>query len=200
MSPSNYKKGLMLSISIATLSFFTQSAMSLEGHVHSFPKDKSLYSPYPEEDFPDKVFFGDTHLHTSYSADAGFVGATTVPDDAFRFAKGEMVTSSTGVPAKLKRPLDWLVVTDHSENLGLPTAARDNNPDLVADSWGKQIVDLMQEDTIDAGIEAYELWMEQVFKSEDPLAGSPVSATMWQEAINAAEKHNQPGLFTAFIG
>ena len=76
------------------------------------PTNKTIkYSPYPQEDFPNQVFFGDTHLHTAYSADAGLVGATTTPDDAYRFAKGETVTSSNGLKARLQRPLDFLVVT-----------------------------------------------------------------------------------------
>ena len=64
------------------------------------------YSPYPGQDFPDRVFYGDTHLHTSYSTDAGMVGATLGPEDAYRFARGETVVSSTGVPARLHRPLE----------------------------------------------------------------------------------------------
>ena len=73
------------------------------------------YSPYPEQTFPNQVFFGDTHVHTTYSADAGMVGNTLGPDAAYRFAKGEVVTSSTGLKTRLARPLDFLVVTDHAE-------------------------------------------------------------------------------------
>ena len=80
------------------------------------------YSPYLQEDFPNQVLFGDTHLHTAYSADAGLIGATTTPDDAYRFAKGEQVMSSHGVAAQLQWPLDFLVVSDHAENLGLTIA------------------------------------------------------------------------------
>ena len=69
----------------------------------------ATYSPYTTEDFPNQVVFGDTHLHTAFSTDAGLAGAITTPDDAFRFAKGEEVTSSNGVPARLQRPLDFLV-------------------------------------------------------------------------------------------
>ncbi len=57
---------------------------------------KRQYSPYPEQNFPNRVFFGDTHLHTSYSTDAGMIGNTLGPDEAYRFARGETVTSSTG--------------------------------------------------------------------------------------------------------
>lgn len=79
------------------------------------PTDRQVnYSPYPTENFPNQVFFGDTHLHTAFSADAGLAFCTLTPDDAYRFAKGETVISSQGLPARLQRPLDWLVVADHS--------------------------------------------------------------------------------------
>ncbi len=99
------------------------------------------YSPYVREDFPNRVLFGDTHLHTAYSADAGLVGATTTPDDAYRFAKGETVVSSNGLPARLQRPLDWLVVTDHAENLGIPIALEEGNPALQQNEWGRTLAE-----------------------------------------------------------
>ena len=80
---------------------------------------KPAYSPYADRDFPTRPFFGETHLHTSFSMDAGAFGARLGPKDAYRFARGEQVISSTGQPAKLSRPLDFLVVTDHSDNMGL---------------------------------------------------------------------------------
>ena len=83
------------------------------------PTEKQVkYSPYPAQDFPNQVFFGDTHLHTSYSTDAGMIGNTLGPEEAYRFARGETVKSSTGLPARLNRPFDFLVVADHAENLG----------------------------------------------------------------------------------
>ena len=98
--------------------------------------DKIRYSPYPEQNYPNRVFFGDTHLHTSYSTDAGMVGCTLGPEDAYRFAMGETVVSSTGVPARLHRPLDFLVVSDHAENLGLAPAIAESNPKLLENKWG----------------------------------------------------------------
>ena len=83
----------------------------------SFPT-KRPYSPYAGRNFPTRPLFGDTHLHTSFSFDAGAFGARLGPRDAYRFAKGEEVTASTGQPAKLSRPLDFLVVADHSDNMG----------------------------------------------------------------------------------
>lgn len=158
------------------------------------------YSPYLQEDFPNQVFFGDTHLHTGFSADAGLVGATTTPDDAYRFAKGEEVISSNGIPARLRRPLDWLVVTDHAENLGLPAALSEQDPVLTDTEWGAQIAEIAEPGTEEAQIASYEFWMEATFAGEDPLAGTPFGQTMWERVTQAAEDHNQPGAFTAFIG
>ena len=75
------------------------------------PSAGRTYSPYPKETFPNRVFFGDTHLHTAMSTDAGMVGQTVGPEGAFRFARGETVTSTTGLKAKLKRPLDFMVLS-----------------------------------------------------------------------------------------
>src|SRR5262249_20334186 len=91
--------------------------------VHADPKnisvDKPEYSPYLDIGYPQRVYFGDTHLHISYSTDAGMIGCRLGPEEAYRFARGEEVISSTGVRARLQRPLDFLVVADHAENLGL---------------------------------------------------------------------------------
>jgi len=162
--------------------------------------DKTKYSPYPQQDYPNRVFFGDTHLHTSYSTDAGMVGCTLGPEDAYRFAMGETVVSSTGVPARLQRPLDFLVVSDHAENLGLAPAIAESNPKLLESEWGKMEHDLVKSGQ-EGALEAYENWMKQNAIREDPLADMPeLAAEMWLKIIEAAEKYNQPGQFTAFIG
>ena len=83
----------------------------------AFPAQKH-YSPYAGRNFPTQVFWGDTHLHTGMSMDAGAFGARLGPEDAYRFARGEELTSSTGLKVKLDRPLDFLVVADHSDNMG----------------------------------------------------------------------------------
>jgi len=83
----------------------------------AFPSQKH-FSPYAGRNFPTQVFWGDTHLHTGMSMDAGAFGARLGPEDAYRFARGEELTSSTGLKVKLDRPLDFLVVADHSDNMG----------------------------------------------------------------------------------
>ena len=191
------ERDLGVVFAVAALAWSTAAAQEL-GPRGDLPDVE--YSPYLQEDFPNQVFFGDTHLHTSYSADAGLVGATTTPDDAYRFAKGEEVISSQGVPARLQRPLDFLVVTDHAENLGLPAALREENPVLTENDWGRQIAEIFGPGTVETQIASYEFWMEATYSGEDPLAGTPFGQTMWERVTEAAERHNQPGAFTAFIG
>ena len=161
------------------------------------PAEKE-YSPYLNYNYPDKVFFGDTHVHTSYSTDAGMFGNRLGPEEAYRFAKGEIVTSSSGVRARLLRPLDFLVVADHAENLGLSPMIAESNPDLLKNEWGKKVHDLVKAGELG---DAYALWGDGISNRKDPLAdlGAQVK-TMWERVTASAEKHNQPGEFTAFIG
>ncbi|SDM04799.1 DUF3604 domain-containing protein, partial [Aliiruegeria lutimaris] len=76
------------------------------------------FSPYAGRDFPTRPLWGDTHVHTSNSLDARAFGVVLGPADAYRFARGEEVTTSHGLRVKLSRPLDWLVVADHSDAMG----------------------------------------------------------------------------------
>jgi Protein of unknown function (DUF3604) len=153
------------------------------------PANKKVqYSPYSKETFPNQVFFGDTHLHTSYSTDASMVGNTLGPEDAYRFARGETVTSSTGLPARLSRPLDFLVVTDHAENLGLAPAIAESNPELLKNAWGKMEHDLVKSG-LEGGIKAYDNWMATTAIRKDPLKDLPgLMKTMWEKVVDAAEK------------
>jgi hypothetical protein len=89
------------------------------------------YSPYLHQAQPNRVLWGDTHLHTAYSTDAGMIGNYLGPDEAFRFARGETVTAAMGERARLIRPLDFLVVADHAENLGLAPMIAESNPELL---------------------------------------------------------------------
>ncbi len=162
------------------------------------PTEKKVkYSPYPQQNFPNRVFFGDTHLHTSYSTDAGMIGNTLGPEEAYRFARGETVTSSTGLPARLGRPLDFLVVSDHAENLGLPPMIAESNPELLKSEWGRKVHDLVKGGK---GGEAYNIWGAALIARKDPLKGMPMARTAWQRITAAAERYNEPGRFTAFIG
>ena len=104
---------------------------------------RKTYSPYANRKFPTRPLFGDTHLHTGMSLDAGVWGTSLMPVDAYRFARGEQVTSSTGQPVKLSRPLDFLVVSDHSDNMGWVTDLKAGKPELLADAYGKKWLSLI---------------------------------------------------------
>lgn len=158
---------------------------------------KTEYSPYLHQAYPDQVFWGDTHLHTSYSTDAGMIGNYLGPDDAFRFARGETVTASLGQRARLIRPLDFLVVADHSENLGLADLIAESNPDLLRNPWGKQVHDLVK---AGKSFEAYGLWGLEMGKGTDPLKDDALIRTVWNRIVDSAERFNEPGVFTALHG
>src|SRR6266567_351157 len=137
------------------------------------PTGKKIdYSPYPAKDFPNRVYFGDTHLHTSYSTDAGMIGNTLGPEEAYRFARGEEVKSSTGLPAKLQRPLDFLVVADHSENLGLAPQIASSDPEVLKSEWGRKVHDLVK---AGKGIEAFNEWVKRLSTRDDPFKGDDSS-------------------------
>ena len=158
---------------------------------------KKEYSPHLDRGYPQRVFWGDTHVHSSYSTDAGMIGNRLGPDEAYRFARGEEVVSSVGVRAKLVRPLDFLVVADHAENLGLAPMIAESNPELLRIPWGKKVHDLVKNNQ---PFEAYTVWGTEMAKGEDPLANKALERTMWERITTAAEQYNQPGVFTAFIG
>jgi hypothetical protein len=96
------------------------------------------YSPFVDQHFPQRVYFGDTHHHSALSADAGLVNNRLGPDVSFRFARGEEIVTSTGLRAKLNRPLDFLVVADHAEYLGIADLLATANPALLATEAGRE--------------------------------------------------------------
>ena len=163
---------------------------------------KPAYSPYAGRDFPTRPFFGDTHLHTSVSFDAGAFGARLGPSDAYRFAKGEQVMASSGQPAKLSRPLDFLVVADHSDNMGFFPDLLAGKPNIMADPTGRKWHDMILGGQGAAAAIDIIISFSQGRLSK-ALVYSPESRSYrsaWQETIKAAEQANDPGRFTAFIG
>ena len=139
-----YRK-LFSSASIFALLLTGQAVAQDAGDPSGIRAAKPEYSPYLNYNYPDQVFFGDSHVHTSYSTDAGMLGNALGPDAAYRFARGEVVTSSSGIRARLLRPLDWLVISDHAENLGLAPMIAESNPELLKSDWGRQVHDLVKE-------------------------------------------------------
>ena len=164
------------------------------------------YSPYAKRNFPSKVYWGDTHLHTGLSLDAGLFGNILGPEDAYRFARGEEITSSTGLPVKLGRPLDWLAVTDHSDMMGIAADIQNGTPNILADPKGKEWHEGFKKGGDAAGKAAFDLItnFSQMTLPEKLVADySPGSSTfnrIWHQIIDAAEQYNDPGKFTAIIG
>ncbi len=167
------------------------------------PEKPQNYSPYVERttanrNFSEGLYWGDTHLHTSSSTDAGMVGCRLGPDEAYRFAKGEEVMSSTGQRVRLIRPLDFLVVSDHAENLGLAPMIAESNPALLRTEYGRILHDMVMDGE---GYEAFRLWgAEGVAQNRDLINSPKMQRTVWDRQIEAADRHNEPGKFTAFIG
>jgi len=164
-----------------------------DGHV-----GRKEYSPYLDIGYPQRVFWGDTHVHTAYSTDAGMIGNRLGPDEAYRFARGETVVASSGVRARLQRPLDFIVVADHAENLGLAPMIAEKNPDLLKTDFGRQISQLVYSGKYG---DAYALWGSGMSERKDPLKGNEaLTRTMWERLTASAERFNEPGRFTALIG
>ncbi|MHC4926184.1 MAG: DUF3604 domain-containing protein, partial [Planctomycetota bacterium] len=168
-------------------------------------KGKS-YSPYAARDFPNEILWGDSHLHTGISFDAGASGCILMPEQAYRFAKGEEVESSYGIPVKLSRPLDWLAVTDHTDNMGFMTDLIAGKPEILATKQGKDWYDRFQTASKDEKPAiAYEIIKALMVTKTFPLeiyygANTAGYKSTWQGTVAAAEKHNDPGTFTALIG
>jgi hypothetical protein len=197
---------VVLSLGLAVVASAQPSATSDVGTLDKaaaerlFPK--APYSPYAGRSFPTRPFFGDTHTHTGYSMDAGAFGARLGPRDAYRLAKGEEIMASSGQRVKLSRPLDFLVVTDHSDNMGFFPQLFAGSPALLAHPTARRWYDMIQAGKgADAAIEIIVAFSQGTFPKEIMfLPGTPAYRSAWRETIKAAEEANDPGRFTAFIG
>jgi hypothetical protein len=147
-------------------------------------KDKS-YSPYANRAYPTRPYFGDTHHHTANSGDAFFNGDRLGPEEAYRFARGEQVTSSTGIEVKLSRPMDFLVVSDHAEGLGVGFEVYNGNEKLVSDPAVKRWSDMLKAGGKQAADATNELISAQAQGTlpkplTDPVIVGPLLKTVWQ--------------------
>jgi hypothetical protein len=164
------------------------------------------YSPYAQRAFPSRPLWGDTHLHTSMSVDAGLFGARLGLEEAYQFARGEEVTSSTGQPVKLSRPLDWLVIADHSDAMGLVTDLANASPKVTRYEQGKRWSDGMRaggQTAVDTALDLITNFSQGNIDPDllaDYSPGSKGYESTWQKVVKTAEKYNDPGDFTALIG
>lgn len=158
------------------------------------------YSPFVRAHDPMELLWGDTHVHSSFSMDANVLGNTRLdPGDAYRFARGETVTANSGQPVRLDRPLDFLVVADHAEYMGVLPKLRAEDPTLLSDPDGKRIFDALMGDP-----ETARQMMDALISSltaNRPILDNPAAKRdIWSEITSLADSHNEPGVFSAVIG
>jgi hypothetical protein len=197
--------GLALLFTFAT-SVSSQEIQAEEGQLNALFPEGTPYSPYVDRTFPERPLWGDSHLHTALSMDAGGFGNRLGLDDAYRFARGQQVTASSGQEVRLARPLDWLAITDHSDGMGMITDILDANPVVTqyeqGARWSKAFNAGGQE-AVDATLNLITTFSQgemdpEMFANYSP--GARRYATIWDDVIDAAERYNEPGVFTAFIG
>lgn len=161
------------------------------------------YSPYADRDFPTMVLFGDTHVHTALSADAGGGGTRLLPRDSLRFARGEQVISNTGQPVKLRTPFDFYMITDHSDGMGAIVDILRGAPGVVSDPIGKELHDAFAQGGAIAGQAAKRMTalfaQGQMPEALNYQPGNPAYRATWEDIVAATEEFNDPGKFTTLF-
>ena len=157
------------------------------------------YSPYAGREFPTAVLWGDSHLHTAISVDAGTM-CRVGQEDAFRFARGEEITTTHGLKAKLSRPLDWLVVSDHAEMYGLMPQLLKGDPEILATEKGKRWYDMLMKGDPDITFTAAMEIVASLQQKEPPFKSTKAIKDAWRTYTALADTYNEPGVFSAIIG
>ncbi|MFV8816493.1 DUF3604 domain-containing protein [Haliea sp. E17] len=189
-------------LSVGSAGIAAQDAGTLSGEELQHRDPELPYSPYATGSAPTRVYWGDTHLHTSFSMDAGAFGNRLGLEEAYRFARGEEVQSTTAGPARLARPLDFLVIADHSDNMGFFPDLVGGDKQVLADPKGREWYDDIN---AGKGVQVAMQIIDSFSRGTFPDAlmywpDSDMYRSAWGKTIDAAEKYNEPGRFTAFIG
>lgn len=145
------------------------------------------------------VYFGDTHVHTILSFDAYLMGTRNTPDDAYEFAKGAAIPHASGFRMQMKKPLDFLAVTDHAFYLGMMREIAEGRVEHPLAEVVRGAVDPAGSTAAFAAVIGH-LQKLGAAGGDDDLDNRAVARSAWQEVIEAAERHNDPGKFTAFVG
>lgn len=156
--------------------------------------------------YPENVYWGDTHLHTDVSIDAFGFGNRLGAEEAIRFAQGEKVTSTKGIEAQLKRPLDFLVISDHAAAMGA-TKALYNAPRvaLLGDKFLLRWYDMMHESE-EGSLRVTGELIEGAAKGTLPASLTDAESQreriegLWTDHGALMDRYNAPGKFTAFMG
>src|SRR6516225_1432905 len=152
-------------------------------------------APNPDRD----AYFGETHIHTSWSVDAWVMGnRITGPDEAFKYAQGQVIKHPLGFDIKIDTPLDFMGVTDHSEYVGITKQA--NTPGSYVSQLPEAQPMIMKDPNDPAEQQQVFLYLLSL-TSKPPIKAfmSPqVAVPVWKENVKYAEENNHPGKFTAF--
>lgn len=162
------------------------------------------YSPYANQSFPTKVLFGDVHVHTGLSGDAGGSGTRLMPSDAYRFARGEQLISNTGQPVRISQPYDFLAVADHTDGMGVILDILAGAPNIMADPYGRELNAAFNKGgraARDATVEMIRRFAQgEINEALNYQPGNPAYLSTWKTIVKAAQDYNEPGQFTALIG
>jgi hypothetical protein len=202
----------LIKLTVVVAAIFLCNAVLAERPVGLGPTEEAVetgvktpdYSPYAGRNFPTKVLWGDTHLHTNLSLDARAFGVTLGPEEAYRFARGEEVTTTHGERIRLSRPLDWLVVTDHSDGMGAMKEIVAGNPALMRSPLLRDWHNRLNKGGKTALLTTMEIIKTFAGISEkklpDLVLSKEFARTVWDGYLDAAEKYNDPGRFSTIIG
>ncbi len=194
--------GIHLRLSMVATALVVLSACSPVDDPSLFPKFNAATALKPpakaatEYNPQRNLYWGDLHIHTSFSTDAYTNGVRATPDDAYTFAKGGEIEHAAGYGIRIRRPLDFAAVTDHSEYLGVLRATQPDGPlsrrglrERLLNDGRLGITVMLAQSLLGFDLENYIVpgW-------ED------ISRSAWQETVATAERHNDPGRFTAFVG
>jgi hypothetical protein len=204
--------GLANLLAISTLAFASLwqgsgASLAQERHTEYIQTEQDVtrklgvkqFSPYAGRFYPTRPLWGDQHLHTEISVDAGTM-CRLGQEDAYRFARGEEVTSTTGVRAKLSRPLDWLVISDHAEMYGLMPQLLSGDRDLLATAQGKSWYDALKSGDKEKMFATAMEIVAALSKPEPPFKSDKIVRKAWEKYTALADKYNEPGRFSAIIG
>ena len=191
---------------IGTVALAEQVGITTSKESLSAAYQGEVYSPYAQRTFATFPLWGETHLHTGYSMDAGLFGNRTLHETGYRFALGEEVMASSGQPVKLSRPLDWLVIADHSDQMGFVQDIIKGDPVIMATEQGRRWnagIKGTVEEAQATSLNLIETFAQNKLdlKLIDAYApGSEKYMTIWDHIVKTADKYNDPGNFTALIG
>ena len=175
----------------------------MRGQIKSRPRRASQkspqFSPYAGRSYPTRVLWGDTHLHTAVSVDAGTM-CRVGQEDAYRFARGEEITTTHGLRAKLSRPLDFLVITDHAEMYGLMPQLLSGDSEILSTEIGRKWYDALKSGNNETVFATAMEIVASLSGDVPPIKSDMAVRNAWQAYTALADKYNEPGHFTALIG